>query len=522
MAKHTRDGSMPALLASAILLLSAWVERTDWVQVAPATHLRVLTRTHDDALPALVYQPFAGSWPQIHAGDRVFLPLADSFTLVTFDPRGVGRSSGTFNASARAEDLAAVCVHAAARSSRVYVVSISSATIDTLLLAAAPPRPLADGVLGGVLLASPTPPDWDTVWEHWAPAIRRVWGVSPQTLARLPRVVQATLMLVRTPYHRCRDSLWCSGEVYNPWTYAGSPHYPHPFRTYVQASAAMLACVAPTDAALPTHLQVPAHFWWGAHDPPAAWSEAYARRVHAARVTVVPDAAHAAHLEDSESFRAAVRALLPGAARGVAPPAPPPAAPATPKLPFAAQFVVGACILATALLAVRLAPWVARKLVHVGIGVLLVFAELDDWRVRYAVYVVTALTLTLTATNGARTVMRFSHKDVRVDPGIVFYVCTCSVACFFRIEFLHLLPLFLADPMGAIVGRNVRTPKLYGSKSVGGTAAVWITALLTLPEADVGNRAAGATVVALLELFGGEFDNVCIGAFLLARAAGHA
>ena len=269
-------------------------------------------------------------------------------------------------------------------------------------------------------------------------------------------------------------------------------------------------------------MRVPTHFWYGEHDPPATWSEAYARRVHAARVTVVPDAAHAAHLEDSDSFRAAVRALLPKAERGVAPGAPPPSPSAPRKLPFAAQFVFGACILATALLAARLRAWVARKLVHVGIGVLLVFAELDDWKVRYAVYGVTALTLTLTATNGVRSFMRFSHKDVRVDPGIVFYVCTCSAACFFRVEFRNLLPLFLADPMGAIVGRNVNTMKLYGSKSVGGTAAVWITALLTLPEPDWTNRAVGATVVSLLELFGGDYDNVCIGAFLLARAVGHA
>ena len=213
---------LPSLLAC----LAVWTERTDWIQVAPGAHLRVLTRTHDDALPALVYQPFAGAWPQIHAGDRVFAPLADTFTLVTYDPRGVGRSTGTFDASTHRDDLAAVCVHASARAARVFVVSISSATHDTLMLAAAPPVPLA-----GVLIASPNPPTSDLLWTHWAPAIHRVWGVSPSTLARLPPLARLTLMLLRTPYHKCRDALLCSGEFYNPWTYAGSKHYAHPLWT---------------------------------------------------------------------------------------------------------------------------------------------------------------------------------------------------------------------------------------------------------------------------------------------------
>ena len=508
--------------ASILVALVAWTERTDWIQVAPETHLRVLTRTHDDALPALIYQPFAGSWPQIHAGDHIFLPLADTFTLVTYDPRGVGRSTGAFNASAHRSDLEAVYTHAAARASRVYVVSISSATRDTLSLAATPP---ADGKLAGVLVASPTPPTMELLWTYWSPAIQHVWGVSATTLERMPMLAKLTLMLLRTPYHKCRDVLWCSGEFYNPWTYAGSVHYPHPFWTYLQAGMGMLAPQAAETDAYPQHLSVPhVHFWWGEHDPPAAWNAAYADMVRSGgkRVTVVPGAAHAAHLEDPGAFQTAVRSLVPRAERGVAPPAPATTRSATFKLDFAAQFVFGVTILLTALLAARLRPWIARKLVHVGIGVLLVHADLEDWKIRCSVYAATALTLALTVSNGVRDVMRFSHKEVRVDPGIVFYVCTCSLACAFQIEFVHLCPLFLADPMGAIVGRNVRTPKLYGSKSVGGTAAVWLTALVTLPEADLANRAVGATVVALLELFGGEYDNVCIGAFLLARAIGHA
>ena len=117
--------------------------------------------------------------------------------------------------------------------------------------------------------------------------------------------------------------------------------------------------------------------------------------------------------------------------------------------------------------------------------------------------------------------VRFMHTGVQVDPGIVFYLCICSFACFTRIEFVNLTPLFVADPMGAIIGRNFNTPKIYGSKSVGGTAAVWMGAYLTLNEADAINRAVGATLVCLIELFGGDYDNPAIGAFLFARAIGH-
>ena len=75
--------------------------------------------------------------------------------------------------------------------------------------------------------------------------------------------------------------------------------------------------------------------------------------------------------------------------------------------------------------------------------------------------------------------------------------------------------------MGAIVGRNLKTPKLYGSKTVGGTLAVWATAFFTLYEVNPWNRALGATIIAGIELFAGDYDNPSIGVFLLARAIGH-
>lgn len=43
------------------------------VQVDKAAHLRVLARTVNRSHPILLYQPFAIAWPQIAAGDRVFV-----------------------------------------------------------------------------------------------------------------------------------------------------------------------------------------------------------------------------------------------------------------------------------------------------------------------------------------------------------------------------------------------------------------------------------------------------------------
>ena len=519
------------------LLAACRAERVanEWIDVDGA-HLRVVTHARPGR-PALVYQPFAGAWPQIHAGDAVVLPLAARFTLVSFDPRGVGESTGAFDPYRQVDDVLEVAAYARGRwnASAVYVVGISSTGPIAILAAAR-----GGGRVDGVLAASPTL-SWRAARLPWREAIARVWGVSVETQERLPLLAQVTLMLLRTPYRRCHDTWACDGEFYNPWTYAGSALYPWPFRTYLSAGVAMYdgfgsdALGAWADVLNLTTFDVPVHLLWGEHDPPAAVNEAYARSLDTpdTRATVVPGVGHAAHLEDPDAFRAAALALArmpplaadePGA--GVRQRAPLRYVPR--KLSFGAQFACGMAILLTAVLALSLQPWVARKLVHVGIGLLLVHADLDDVRVRGSVYLATALTLALVAAGVAYRAsfrpdacLRFMHAGVAIDPGVVFYVCVCSFACAVRLEFVFLLPLFLADPMGAIVGRNVRSPKLYGSKSLAGTAAVWATAFLTLPEVDAANRAAGATVIAALELWSGDYDNPAIGGFLLLRAIGH-
>lgn len=186
-------------------------------------------------------------------------------------------------------------------------------------------------------------------------------------------------------------------------------------------------------------------------------------------------------------------------------------------LQFEAEFVLGIMLLAgVAVLSNTLKPWVARKAIHMGIGTLLVYSDLQDWRIRASVYLVTLL-VTLLLVGVGRRLLYFLHNR-SVDPGVVTYLFICSFCCARRIDFVNICPLFLADPMGAIVGRLVKTPLLYGKKSVGGSLAVVITAMLTINEHALPLRLFYGVAIGAIELFGGDYDNPLIGAFLLARA----
>ena len=526
---------MRLALFTVFAAIAAAIEVQEWVDVAPDTALRVVTRTSDLGLPVLLYQPFANVWPQLHAGDKHFLPLSDTYSLLTFDPRGIGGSTGdalSRTAVVDADDLARVAEYAHKRFARdVYVLAISTAGPATARAVALHPKlfraatfvaPVVDMAhTRGALLAE----------------IERVWGISPGVTLRLPALAQQTLVLLRTPYLRCHERLWCSGEFYGPYTYAYSAYYPTPLWTYVQIGHAMLA-YANGDATdtmrmdAEARFALPVHFVTGAHDygiTPVSTLETYVRDVSARaavrpRLTIVPNASHAVHIEQGDAVRAIVRDMVPASERRRVVPLTPPRRAYPTKLPLAVLAVVGVMLLLGVLLGRGvLPPWIARKAIHIGIGgVLLVRADLDDWRVRAIVYAVTVGVVA-----GALLAYRFAavqdrlyflHRGV-VDPGVTTYVVICSVCCAWRVEFADVLPLFLADPMGAIVGRTVTSARVYGSKTLAGTAAVWLTAYATLYGASTDEASVVATVLAAVELFGGDFDNPLIGAILLLRAA---
>jgi pimeloyl-ACP methyl ester carboxylesterase len=315
------------------------VDTAEWIQVERGVHLRVQTRTRRPGAPVLLYQPFAMAWPQIGpTGDPIFLPLLDTFTLVSFDPRAVGRSTGgRFDHRTLEHDLVEVARYAArrhagddasaARSPPVYALGISSSAATTIRVAARHPR-----LFAGILLVAPMLSYAESA-HLYARAIETVWGVPQWLYPRLPLLLQLTLCLLRTPYAACHERWLCSGEFYHPLSYAGAPElYPHPVWTYLRAGVGMVGAVADPDFSAAhaevmhvTRLDTPVHMLWGARDLIfATLCDEYATRLRApeVRVTVVENASHAVHLEDAEAFRGAARRLVEAARRGILAPTP--------------------------------------------------------------------------------------------------------------------------------------------------------------------------------------------------------
>jgi dolichol kinase len=157
-----------------------------------------------------------------------------------------------------------------------------------------------------------------------------------------------------------------------------------------------------------------------------------------------------------------------------------------------------------------LPSWGSRKVLHMGTGSLLALVDPSDPLLQPAVYAVTTLFVALVW------VRNLHISEVR-DVGIINYLLFCSVCVALHIPFTHVLPLFYADPMGAVVGRTVASPKLVGSKSIAGTLAVFATAALTAAERTWTDALASAATIAAIELFAGKWDNPAIGGFLLYR-----
>ena len=191
-------------------------------------------------------------------------------------------------------------------------------------------------------------------------------------------------------------------------------------------------------------------------------------------------------------------------------------------VPLAHQAVMGVPYLLFCMFNRVLPPYLSRKGIHMGIGALLLFSDMEDWRVHALVHAMagTFVALTLAAALARASLAQrlpFMH-DRTVDPGVLCYLLCVSACAALRVPYCDMAVLFFADPMGALVGRNVHTPKLYGSKSVGGTLAVWATAVAAWNDAHLGRCVAGATLTAAIELVGGDYDNVLIAALLLGRA----
>lgn len=160
-----------------------------------------------------------------------------------------------------------------------------------------------------------------------------------------------------------------------------------------------------------------------------------------------------------------------------------------------------------------LPPWIPRKCVHIGIGSLLISSDIHNKLLRRTIY---ASTLLACVSFPFPRVFSFARNQ---DVGILGYTTIASLCAHLHIPFRAVAPMFYADPAGAIVGRTLPrslNPIIFGKKTLAGTLAVSLVSFLTTDDILL-EKARNATIIPLIELFGGKFDNSFIGMYLIFR-----
>ena len=165
-----------------------------------------------------------------------------------------------------------------------------------------------------------------------------------------------------------------------------------------------------------------------------------------------------------------------------------------------------------------ISPFLARKLCHVGSGIMMLQLDPSDYLARWFVYAVAISSLMM-----VWEVIPFQFRYSRSkDIGISMYLVI--VVIFFYTQMpLHIIqPVFYADPMGAIVGKALTklipsfNPQWIGKKTVGGTLAVFITSIITLTYGTLYQKILIGAVSALVEAISLDYDNIMIAAVVIA------
>ena len=165
-----------------------------------------------------------------------------------------------------------------------------------------------------------------------------------------------------------------------------------------------------------------------------------------------------------------------------------------------------------------ISPFLARKLCHVGSGIMMLQLDPSDYLARWFVYAVAISSLMM-----VWEVIPFQFRYSRSkDIGISMYLVI--VVMFFYTQMpLHIIqPVFYADPMGAIVGKALTklipsfNPQWIGKKTVGGTLAVFITSIITLTYGTLYQKILIGMVSALVEAISLDYDNIMIAAVVIA------
>tara|TARA_Y100000741_G_C18259331_1_gene560060 strand:- start:2580 stop:3167 length:588 start_codon:yes stop_codon:yes gene_type:complete len=165
-----------------------------------------------------------------------------------------------------------------------------------------------------------------------------------------------------------------------------------------------------------------------------------------------------------------------------------------------------------------ISPWISRKIVHMGVGTLLLNADITDPNVVSGIYIASAGAIgTLITTNGIKHISDGRRTDNIVkDIGIFGYIISCCLCLALSVPYSEISPLFYADPAGAIIGRTIESPKIWENKTFAGTGAVFGTAFITT-TGDIPEKLSLSILIAIIELFGGKIDNSLIAFFLILK-----
>jgi len=116
---------------------------------------------------------------------------------------------------------------------------------------------------------------------------------------------------------------------------------------------------------------------------------------------------------------------------------------------------------------------------------------------------------------------KFRFADM-YDTGITIYLLAVSAWFYLQYPVEVLMPMFFADPAGAIVGKfcshyfKEYNPRWYGTKTIAGSLAVFVVAIATLGfHCSMISKLVIGVGCVLAEAFGGTFDNLTLGLIIL-------
>ena len=161
--------------------------------------------------------------------------------------------------------------------------------------------------------------------------------------------------------------------------------------------------------------------------------------------------------------------------------------------------------------------FIARKLCHIGSGIMMLQLDQDDKLARWFVYCV-AISSLMMVWEVIPFQFRYSKEK---DVGISIYLVIVTIFFYAQLPLNIIQPVFYADPLGAIVGKGLTKLKIYnpawiGQKTIGGTAAVFIATILSLNFGTLPQKILLGALAAVVEGISLEYDNLMITAVILS------